>query len=359
MPAVIDHAGYPHIFEAILHHAPVGALIPLRATCKALKEHVDAILFAHVQLQPFPKDGKDWASGAVIGLTLPADTSLVVSSPLPRLPWVPGAVRVLDDTMTWNDDYEYAVTNDAFSSLQTIRQLYTDDYNYDHSLFDVPTAVLFVEAGQRNMSIRPNARRMVAHFRGMDGYCGWVETSSHDNVREFVFVFWPPLHSESWCIEVVVRALYTQRRAGDTIPEWIYVVGLDLPPHDGLSEEFIRESCALEYRFGVRLHQLNDECDDYREWVNHIGSRLLLWSIDDWLATLDDHQYLEGTWMQPRPVSRCIHAQADSRGRILAAYGPRLTTRTRTRSQKHESVAAVAVAPGRSAAMRCDAGQGV
>ncbi|WOO81806.1 uncharacterized protein LOC62_04G005326 [Vanrija pseudolonga] len=301
MPATLDYSAHPHIIETIVRCAPVAALIPLRATSKAIQPLVDAILFDHVQLQPFPADGKDWASGAVIGLTLPADTSLSVSSPLPRLPWVPGAVRMLDDTKTWNDDDEYAITNDAFSSLQTIRQLCTDDYAYDHNLSDVPTAVLFVDASRYHHTIYPCSKRMVAHIRGGGGNPPVVETACHDNVREFVFVFWSPMNSVAWCLDVVIGALYTQRRNSETIPESIEVVGLDLPPHTATSSERIRAQNALEGRFGAKLHGLHDQSDDHTEWAYEMEQRLLFHTMDEWRATLGDRLYLEGTWMQPRP----------------------------------------------------------
>lgn len=219
MATMIDHAGYPHIIDRIVRQAPVGALIPLRATCKALQRLVDSILFAHVQLQMFPCDTSLRVMGEMLGFTLPADTALDVASTLPRLPWVPSAVKVLDDPSVGRPGSVGNLIFECplFTSLDTVRFVDEPHRHPSYNDFEGLNAVYFVTVTTDRAHISaPERCRLVLHLR-MEGddLSKNIWTVGRRGIREYVLVFWPSAFlNETWCFDAIWNAAYYHGRGG-------------------------------------------------------------------------------------------------------------------------------------------------
>lgn len=310
MPSTLDHKYYPHLMESIVLFAPLGALIPLRATCKSLQTMVDPILFRHVQLHAF----RGTQGGRVLGLTLPGDTEIEHSSRLPRLPWVPRAVIVLDHPGTFGQDDRLlqSVSLRNFSSLTTFRRLHRSEVAErmaDARISGVHTAVEYIDSQMYATIVPPAPRRLVMNIRGDPtswGYFGkTLDVVSSKTVREYVVIFWPALPDESFYFAAIFDIVYPAWREDDY--ESVTVVGLetlcDLGTAADSAEDREHAAGIVRERMRRYYYERNPErWGDYyrRSIVDPLCARIRFVRRDDWTAELGEERAEEGKWIQPR-----------------------------------------------------------
>lgn len=339
MPCTLDHEYYPHLFESIFRCAPVGALIKLRATCKAFQRLVDTILFAHVQLHAFPGAGDNWEQ-QVLGLTLPSDTELLCSG-LPRLPWVPGAVVVLDDPGTFGEyDLSRSVSLSDFSALKTFRRLHRSDMERrgDHSslLDGVDTAVEFASTLRWVRVSPPSCRRLVMHVRGDHNGHYNIYVAPCPTAREYVLVLWPPLRNGDlsdviiYYFDIIFEAVNLHERTDDY--ESVTVVGFedlfDLdrdgnsiagPPFPGYTIRHPVQDAHIIHmshkRRQCQCGEHNDELSDaflaqmfnMDHIVDRFCDRLRFLTFGEWRAELGEARAEEAKWIEPRVEEIIAH----------------------------------------------------
>lgn len=101
MPIVIDHTAHPHIINAIIRACHTPTAIAFRATSRAFRDKLDVMLLAHVLLYApalVPVPSVEHVN-RIRGLVRPSDAPNPEDEQAPApplLPFVPGAVRVID-----------------------------------------------------------------------------------------------------------------------------------------------------------------------------------------------------------------------------------------------------------------------
>lgn len=325
MPASLDYNTHPHIIDTIVRCAPVGALIPLRATCKAIQRLVDSILFAHVQLQTFLEDESATTSYKIVGLTLPADTRLDVASALPRLPWVPSAVRVIDDPgdgprRGWSLQYGEGA---QFSALDTMRCFQTSDRMPTYHDYSDFTLVYFATVSTCTLTVSTkisSSSRLVLHVRmESEDPRNTVWVFSTYDIKDTVLVFWPPFFpDETWYFNAIWRSTHYKGRKADDINS-VTVVGLetlcDLATASDSTADRARAADAFRARMKRyiqsdafrnqsitdRWHSRDDADDD--RFLDILFAVMELRTMDEWRDELGDRRDIDGKWMDLRPVS--------------------------------------------------------
>lgn len=331
MPTTIDHEAYPHLFDAILAQAPLGALIPLRATCRSIRDRIDELLFAHVELHSFPTP----TGPRVLVMTPPLNSTLSTTSEFPRLPYVPSAVRTMDIAIR---DGLMVPETAGFSRLETMRPFHRRS---GAALFQPKTVVQRVSTTELAMAVQvpPSARRLVLHVQ-YDAVPPHRKNriAIEGSVTDFVLVFWPEkAHSAprvptaSWLFHCLQNILPLE---GEYT---LAIVGLErvlTPALDAIDEPAqwfeanraqIRAHCLDRY---PRLRQSKAGL----AFVDNVFARTRFLEYDEWRDELGDEQReIEGTWSVTRRgpmVSACAWVVLTSR--TLGARHRRLGRRHTT-----------------------------
>ncbi|WOO81813.1 uncharacterized protein LOC62_04G005332 [Vanrija pseudolonga] len=300
MPAIINHEAYPHLFDVILSAAPLGSLIPLRATCRGIRDRIDALLFAHVELHTFP----DPNGPRVLVMTPPASTALATTSEFPRLPYVPSAVRTLDIAIR---DGLMVPETDGFSRLETMRPFHRRSAA---ARFQPTTVVQRVSTTELAMAVQvpASARRLVLHVQ-YDAVPPHRKNriAIEGSVTDFILVFWPEkahtaarVPTASWLFHCLQNILPLEGEYSVTIVglERVFAAALDAADEPAAWFEAnraqIRAHCLDRY---PRLRQSKAGL----AFVDNVFARTRWLEYDEWRDELgDERREIEGTWSVTR-----------------------------------------------------------
>ncbi|KAL1412303.1 hypothetical protein Q8F55_000047 [Vanrija albida] len=306
----LDYDLYPHIIEAIVSHAPFGALLPLRATCNAINLQVDALLFTHQRLYEIP--GPEYnhsghrATPSYI-LTLPKNSSVRSDTATPRLPDFGAPQRAI----TLDADCR-RVTHDLaemFTKLHTLRRTLPCVQEYHDSFFPhVHTAVYLLtlqEDRRVNLGVdRPlihiprSVERLVLHIRHektkMSGTLdNDLRLTTGNTIREFVFAPWPPYGHLYEFMTMVFRFAARGSRDGFDIT----VVGLEraypeLLPDPNNPAKFDADHVKRAMRDTYQEFKIMAVGPEYAPVVE-LPPNLRVLTLEEWYAELGNRREME------------------------------------------------------------------
>ncbi|KAL1412304.1 hypothetical protein Q8F55_000048 [Vanrija albida] len=315
MATVIDYGAYPHLIEAIVALAPLGALVPLRATCRSIKRQVDARLFTHAQLHEFPTASDDWDSAVTHGLTLPANSGVQSDRALPSLPRAASAVAVLDA------DFELVPRAVAaqFTSLRTLRRRLHCASHFDDPFPAVKSAVYFVTVPARYIVVGRLPRqldRLVLHLRheGTGAPADDFRLVTGGRIKQFEFVLWPSLGRSPlpfWFMSAIFETVADGRRDAPPLEDFdVTIVGLENAYGDGHTDPATTGSIGFDHEeikrsmrdtFRELLHTRRLNMPRGASGVIHtLGRKLRIVTLKEWHAEIGDRMEMEGAWMETR-----------------------------------------------------------
>ncbi|WOO81760.1 uncharacterized protein LOC62_04G005281 [Vanrija pseudolonga] len=338
----IDHSTHPDIIECILSHAPVGALIRLRATSRAYHERISPSLLAHVVLVRHP-------DRHACGFAVPPEAAHDGGHRLPYALQFVRRLRILHPSLSPETIHAVAPSLDTLVRVGTIGPLRKMDLvnnalEHVHTTVDHIDAGLIFERWRDTLFLPANTRRFVVHIAWNVGR--WDElakelsivpkyTTGPDGrelsiVREIVVVLWPrgmPTDEQPTYNPAIIPMSHRENTGPSRLMPvfWLLnrglgkailsgasvtVVGLErCPPCQIGGDENTRtqlpskDVCFCTFAQGIEAEWA--ECGVAPARAAACMRNLRMVTLEDWQAELGDRRDIEGEW-RGLPEEWCI-----------------------------------------------------